>query len=611
MKKTLLTILTIGINYFGFAQKAPPSLPINWNDTATVDYTVIDFGGDSSLLASDPINSNNVVLKSIKTAGSQTWAGTVIGNDSLANPVPFSVGNTQLRVAVYSPTANIPVRIKVEDETNAAISVETEAMTTVANAWDTLTFDFSNNVASTPAINFNNTYDKLVIFYNFGNSPTADETYYVDLIEFASSGKALVNFPVIFDDSANVDYTLIDFGGNVATIVNDPLNASNLVMKATKTMGAQVWAGTTIGSSFSNAIPFSQGNTEIKALVYSPDSNIAVRIKVEDQTNAQISVEAEALTTVSNGWDTLTFDFSNHAAGTQAINFASTYDKMSVFFDFGTTGANKDYYIDNIIFAGTITPPPTKAQISLPITWDDSLNVNYTVVDFGGNSSMMTLDPTNSSNSVLKSTKTSGAQVWAGTSLGNNLGSAIPFSAGNTVLSAVVYSPDSNTTIRLKVEDQTDPTISVETEAVTTTANAWETLVFDFAIPATGTATINFGNTYDKISIFYDFGNTGINTDYYLDEVTFGITTGIETLNLTNSLGIFPNPATNKINIDLSEIEGEFTMNIYNQNGQLILSELSNNRSLATIDISTLNSGVYFIQLISDYSTQKAKFIKK
>ena len=70
------------------------------------------------------------------------------------------------------------------------------------------------------------------------------------------------------------------------------------------------------------------------------------------------------------------------------------------------------------------------AQIDLPITWDDS-TVDLTVTDFGGSSSSVSSDPTNSSNNVLMTDKTAGAQTWAGTTLSTSSGlaNAIPFSS--------------------------------------------------------------------------------------------------------------------------------------------------------------------------------------
>ena len=80
--------------------------------------------------------------------------------------------------------------------------------------------------------------------------------------------------------------------------------------------------------------------------------------------------------------------------------------------------------------------------------------------------------------------------------------------------------------IRLKVEDAADPTKSVETEATTTVTDGWETLTFNFANPAAGTAQLNLANTYNKISMFLNFGVTGAQiggaSTYYFDDLAFG-----------------------------------------------------------------------------------------
>jgi hypothetical protein len=76
--------------------------------------------------------------------------------------------------------------LKVEDANNAAISVETETLTAVAMAWDTLVFDFTNEVSGTAPLNLDNTYSKASIFFNFGTdgATAGEKTYYWDDVEF-------------------------------------------------------------------------------------------------------------------------------------------------------------------------------------------------------------------------------------------------------------------------------------------------------------------------------------------------------------------------------------------------------------------------------------------
>ena len=153
MKKIILSLCLSSISLIGMSQKSQIDLPITWDDTANVDYTVIGFGSDTAYLAPDQTNASNIVLEVIKPIGAQTWAGVVLGNDSLASAIPFSAGNTIMRARIYAPVIGTPIRLKVENEGNAGIFVETQVNTTVAG-WDTISFDFANQCAGTQAIIF-------------------------------------------------------------------------------------------------------------------------------------------------------------------------------------------------------------------------------------------------------------------------------------------------------------------------------------------------------------------------------------------------------------------------------------------------------------------------
>ncbi|MFM9052306.1 MAG: hypothetical protein ACKOKF_08310, partial [Bacteroidota bacterium] len=108
--------------------------------------------------------------------------------------------------------------------------------------------------------------------------------------------------------------------------------------------------------------------------IYSPDAGIPVRLKAEDPANGAISVETEAVTTTSNAWETLVFDFANPVSGTPTINFANNYQKLSAFFNFGTDGATagtKTYYWDDVQFGGAVATVDVTFQVQSP----DSLPV--------------------------------------------------------------------------------------------------------------------------------------------------------------------------------------------------------------------------------------------
>ena len=595
--------------------KAKVDLPITFQDTATVDYALVDFGGNASSIVQDPTAPGNLVGKAVKTAGAELWAGTTNGGNSLANPIPFTADDTKISVRVWSPDANTPIRLKVEDASNGGISVETEANTTMAGEWETLVFDFSNQATGTAALNLANTYNKLSIFFNFGTTGAmaGEKTYYWDNVRF---GLGQVDLPITFQDTASVDYNLVDFGGNASSIVVDPTDPNNLVGKAIKTGAAELWAGTSNGGSgLARPIPFTMADTRMSVRVWSPDAGTPIRLKVENAANGAISVETEVNTTMAGAWETLEFNFSDEVPGTAPINVANTYNKVSIFFNFGTTGAmagEKTYYWDDVKFIGG--GGSNLSKVDLPITFQDTATVDYDLVDFGGNVSSIVEDPTDPNNLVGKVIKTGGAELWAGTTNGGSgLANPIPFTVANTRMTVRVWSPDANTPIRLKVEDASNPTISVETEANTTMAGAWETLEFNFSNQAPGTAAINVANTYNKVSIFFNFGTTGAmagEKTYYWDDIKFGGLVDVKNLEASEGgIHIFPNPAADFCTIAFSAFSNDpVNLSMFDASGKLVKT-LAIAQQNSKLDLQEFNDGLYYLRIEKDSRSYFQKLV--
>lgn len=173
-------------------------------------------------------------------------------------------------------------------------------------------------------------------------------------------GQTQMNLPVTFDEP-NVNYGVVGFGGaDESSIVADPTDPTNKVAKVVRSNTAELWAGTTITAvvdnrqnGFSSKVPFTATDTKMNVRVWSPDANIPVRLKVEEAADGAKNVETEVRTTVAGAWETLTFDFANPAPNTAPLNLTLNYDKVSIFFNFGVTGAVagvKTYYFDDIRF---------------------------------------------------------------------------------------------------------------------------------------------------------------------------------------------------------------------------------------------------------------------
>ena len=136
--------------------------------------------------------------------------------------------------------------------------------------------------------------------------------------------------------------------------------------------------------------------------VWSPDAGTPIRLKVENSNDPTHTCETETNTTVSEDWETLEFDFTNQAPGTEllsvGLNMGWTYNMASIFFNFDTDGAaagEKTYYFDDVKFGAlalgirdqeieglSVFPNPTNDQWTISSENADILLIE--VFDLGG-----------------------------------------------------------------------------------------------------------------------------------------------------------------------------------------------------------------------------------
>jgi hypothetical protein len=248
-----------------------------------------------------------------------------------------------MSVKVYSPAAGLKIKLKIEDNTDPNKSVETDVLTTVANAWETLVFDFSTQSTGTAALNTSYTYDKASIFFDFGNAGTG-KVFYWDDVEFgAPANTTSLVLPLTFE-SSTLNYAFTNFDGGAVTIVNNPasgsINTSAKVAKMVKGAG-QSWGGSYI--TLDSRIDFSTNKT-FKVKVYSPRVGAKLLLKVENLTDGNIAFDKEVASTKANEWEEITFDYST-------ISTTNAYQKIVLIFDLGTVGdgsANFTFYFDDI-----------------------------------------------------------------------------------------------------------------------------------------------------------------------------------------------------------------------------------------------------------------------
>lgn len=79
-----------------------------------------------------------------------------------------------------------------------------------------------------------------------------------------------------------------------------------------------------------------------------------------------------------------------------------------------------------------------------------------------------------------------------------------------------------------------------------------------------------------------------------------------------NKLQLYPNPATNELHVQLDDVTADHKIAIYNTLGSLLYESNQLSNSNNSINISQLNSGIYFVQITdSENRVFQKRLIKK
>lgn len=505
----------------------------------------------------------------------------------LDGKIDFTTSQT-FSLKVWSPIA-CGVLFKLEDKNNGGVNTEILQNVTTANQWVQLNYNFSSASSGL--------YDKIVIFFDFAT--TTDNTFFFDDVtgpEYGGGGPSNpVVLPVTFEDPL-INYGLTDFGGNFSEIVTDPTNPSNTVAKTIKTAAAELWAGTTVGGSlgFPTPIPFVPGSTIMTVDVWSPTAGTPIRLKVEASNDPTISVETEANTTVANGWQTLTFDFMNEATGTAPINFGYSYNKASIFFNFGTPGSvagEQTYYWDNMDFGGGTTEKPLLA-IDVQDNFENNGWGTITSWKFQDPELVdlpIIIDPLNAANHVANYQR-SGSFEWTNAQF--ILEHRMDLTVRNIFEIRVLFPSTNNYTgtltptaaIKLQNSLLGGNAWTTQTEVIhtVTTFDNWVTMEFDFS-------AVSDRTDYDQVVV--QFGGEGhfVAGQFYFDDIILLNPVGIASPNIS-SLEISPNPAID--NIRINNYENLRSLEIFNITGQRVMSF---NEAPQQISVNVLPEGIYTV----------------
>ena len=304
-------------------------------------------------------------------------------------------GTKTLSIDVWSPAAGKTVQITLE---NSVLALPANfptgrhsvylATTTVANAWETLTFTFDNQPDPTVA---HDNVDRIVLLFD-PNTNNGDAYYWDNLMapELANDPcDGVTPMPEIFNDfecNQHVDFVFSHSGINFRRVVNPDMNGNTSDYVATYTRNG--------GEEFDVIIGFFDGNLALQSDsrlaidVWDPAAPTTVRLSLQN-TNNDIILETDAETSVSSEWQTLLYDVSSVSAATDIAKFV-------ILFDPGQFTSNQ-YYFDNFEFGAPVAvedleevasfnafPNPSKGITNFEYELTTTTMVNLTIYDITG-----------------------------------------------------------------------------------------------------------------------------------------------------------------------------------------------------------------------------------
>ncbi|MGZ0015770.1 carbohydrate binding domain-containing protein [Yeosuana sp. AK3] len=479
------------------------TLPISF-DGQNTSYDAVTFGGTSFGIVANPDPSGTNAVAS--NVGEITNIGAPF--EGFYFDLGEDINLTTEKSISINFWSNTPVSVLVKLEEGTAAATEASA-SHGGTGWETLVFNFSASAS----------YSRLTIFVD-GPGTTAGTFYIDDIIQIEtpalpceaetseSYSAADLNMTFLTDPSAD----FISDGAGFSWVNNpdfeNDVNKSCKVAQVVKS-GQFPWDNNQY--DLDGKLDFN-ANTGLKIKVWSGRANTEVRLKLEEIGNPANNVEKFLTTSVTSGWEELTFPFS--AADSDKFN------KIVIFFDLNASNTDTYYfddlklYFDGNTGGGTCEAETTEsynaADLNMTFLTDPSADF---ISDGAGFSWINNPDFDNNVNKSCKVAQVvkSGQFPWDNNQY--DLDAKLDFNT-NTGLKIKVWSARANTEVRLKLEEIGNAANNVEKFLTTSVTSGWEELTFPFSAADSG--------KFNKIVIFFDLNANNTDTYYFDDLVLYG-----------------------------------------------------------------------------------------
>ncbi len=319
----------------------------------------------------------------------------IVMDGVMANVGDYINGTKQMKIDIWSPVVGMTVQITLENSVlaqpaNYPVGRHSEhfATTTVANAWQTLTFNFSGQPDGSVS---NTNVNRLVLL--FAPNTNSGPALYWDNLQgpelAADPCASVIPDQAIFNDfqcNQNVNFIFSHSGINFQRILNPDQagNPSSHVARYVRNGGEEF---DVIIGKFNGPLGLTP-TSSIKLDVWDPTAPTTVLVSLQNE-NSDVILEMPAQTSVSSQWQTLTFDPSSVSGATDITQFVILFDPES--------GTSDEYFFDNFrgenltsveniasVVSFNAFPNPSQGQTTFQYELRNSANVSYSIFDITG-----------------------------------------------------------------------------------------------------------------------------------------------------------------------------------------------------------------------------------
>ncbi len=430
---------------------------------------------------------------------------------------------------------------------------------------------------------------------------------------------------ILWDDfeQTRIGYYEFVHGGMTTRFENpDPassVNNSELCAQYVRNPG-ELWDVLVIvaNGSMNDVSDYANGTKQMSVDVFSPAPGIPVQITLEDSSLAgatnyptgRHSIYLGA-TTLTNEWETIDLTFDSKPDPSM-----SDVGLTSVILLFnGNTNTDDTYYFDNLYGPefdnqcdGLVLNPSVNFA-----DWDCNWNLgicpsatpcsSYDYVSGWLNQSY------NPDNSTINNSKYSGSYTRNPDANGEDVlisyfnNGVLNVNSNLAYFNFKIYGPPRP--IYMSFQDASNTEVYAYNSALTTN-NQWQQFSVDLSSIASQSIT--------RFVLFLD--QSVVNWDtYYLDD--FNLSSDplyVHEINDSGVISVYPQPAKDNLNIDIKVSNNdENRLDLYDIQGKVLLSTVVNqNSDNVSLDVSELNSGIYFVKVQSknNLHTKKIQIIK-